>query len=291
MVDYRKDLPPSFYTVISPRWDNLLCPVKLDLNGGDVLHRLSMQAIDWAIKFEKYSQEWFLAREIFRAQLKAHKVGPGNYCRYWQATPLGDWWCGDNVMSRDQSIPMIIAMGMFEMYDELREFKRELERRGYTNTVINNEPGTHKHPDLATPAIWGMIDRALGEKTEWVEIGDRYMLADSKLIEKLANPPWTEWVARDGYYKDSLGIKWPKWKKVKEYAWEPELQGDPVNSTLIHMQSQYHHEMTSTARKARRLYAKRSYYRQTWKNYWIRPKDPQCRFDLLYAPYLDKLGV
>lgn len=260
--------------------DENLCPLKPDQNGGDVLHRIGLQAIEWWLRTTDNLAMRAVAQKQFESQLYLHYKGNGNFCRYHKATRSGSWWTYPTTMSRDQSIPIIAACGLYRMDVWTDRIYEGLKQRGgfYTNTTINNQPGTQKVPDCATPQIWAMLDRAKGIifHSGSITDGDRLELADSKVICAMTSPPkvWLPWpISRWSY---PMG--------------KPVLHSDPINKTVVLLFNKMTWE-TRDAQLARQIYAKKGRVLESWDAYWNRgPSDVQCPFDKFFKPYIASLG-
>lgn len=259
--------------------DAELCPLKPDQNGGDVLHRIGLQAIEWHLKTKDNPSLHNMARKQFKKQLVLHYHGSGNYCRYWQATSLGNWWTYPTTMSRDQMWPVVIGCALFNLQNELEAIYEGLKLRGgfFTNTTVNNKPGTQKIPDLATPQFWALLDKARGYKNSGsIKDGDRLEYLDSKLICARTSPP-------------KIWLPWP-WSKWSYPAGKPVLHSDPINKTVTLLYNKIRGGESSNAKRARQIYAAKGRVVESWLAYWIRPGDTQCPFDKFFLPYVAALG-
>lgn len=262
-----------------PWWDEYKCPVKPDQNGGDVLHRCGLQAFEWWLKTQDNKRLRRKAKDAFQQQLYVHSKGNGNYARHWK----DGWWNSDRVFSRDQSIPIIIACGLFGLTEHLEEIYQGLKantRDGisfYPNTMINGKPDSEKIADIVTPQIWALFDRAKGFRTPTGSIcdGDRAELADSHVVISRTAPP-------------KIWIPWPVSKWTYPLG-KPQLHNDPINKTMILLFNKVTYE-TRDAQLARQIYAKKGRVWESWKKYWIRDGDPQCPFHEVFEPYVKALG-
>lgn len=272
--------------VSSPYWDDAYCPLKPDKNGGDVLHRIGLQAIEAYWKTLPHPTQAMQFRDIFRTQLVLHHVGNGNFKRYYKATKAGDWWTKHNVMSRDQLTPIVIACGLWRFDSWLETIEKGLKSRNYffTNTMINGKPGSSKTPDIAGPAFLALLDRAKGYPfaTPAIALGDKEELAGTHLILTQTAPP-------------KLWLPWP-FNKWHFPLGGPKLHKDPVNKTLVLLFNKWTFE-TPDARQARILYAKKGRVWESWVRYWVRYNrartkiiDPQCPFHLAFKEFIDTLG-
>ncbi len=153
--------------------DRFLKPNK---DGGDGLHRFSMCGLIDAILLT--GNEWVSAQRQFNAAIDKFKVG-GMFRRFYRPTVAGDWWLETGI-SPDQWRPLIAACGQFKLYHRLAEFEKELKARNWwaTNYHKNGPERISKTmPDLAI-TLRGVIDRANGKKTCWVELNDRIALTE-----------------------------------------------------------------------------------------------------------------
>lgn len=280
-------------------WDGTLrVPLKENKDGGDALHRLSMQAIEWWLKLkvgphtDKADQLHEICRKIFQQQLEAHYIGEGNFRRYWQPTIVDgipqDWFCKDDVFSRDQSIPLIIALGLWGMTEWIYRIEEGLKAncKGgvcfYPNTRHNN-PNKKRQKwtgDIVTPQIWGLIDKAKGlynssraKAGDWAELADSKLLEAEKLAGQMSHPKiWNPF---------SRKFVYPRGKYVFRH-------GDPVNKTLILLYNKVIGE-SKQAREARIRYCNTGNVFEYWEKYWVRPGDPQCPFHVGFRPYIYNL--
>lgn len=101
----------------------------------------------------------------FMRLLTLLQVSPGVFVRH------PDHYNDPNDFSRDQTVPLILAMGAMEEYDSLRQLLKQQIKR-YT---------LYQNNDLATPQDWGYYIRAL---RVWylypvLLVGDLFMLTNS----------------------------------------------------------------------------------------------------------------
>lgn len=285
-------------------WDELKCPLKPVAKnkawgggpGGDVLHRCGLQAIEWFFKTKDNPSLRQEARKAFVAQLEAHYLGHGNFCRYYDALfyqgELHTWFTKENVMSRDQMIPIVIACGLYELDEWLRNIEKGLRNRNrfFTNTMVNNNPGTQKLPDYAGPSFMALLHRAKRDyDNPDIGIGDAEEYTGSLINAaecarpKLRIPFITGWRV---YLKvvplPIIGWKWhlPLGKK--------KLHADPINKTLVLWYNKNTKE-TSIGRSARKVYCDNVPVWDSWLEYWIRKGDPQCPFHLAFEELVKNL--
>lgn len=272
-------------------WDSLKVPLKINGDGGDCLHRLSLQAIEWYLNCQKPEFKHLapLAQKVFEEQLRAHFIGNGNFRRYWRPSKVDgieqNWFCKDDVFSRDQSIPLIIALGLWEKTRWVEEIERGLRSRQkggicfYPNTRHNN-PNVKKKKavgDIVTPQIWGLIDKAKGmHDTGSIKNGDLAELADSmalcaqKKAGELSHPKiWHPFKNKFVYPRGKYEFR----------------HGDPVNKTMILLYNKIIGE-SGNAKKARHIYCDLGSPYHWWLAYWLRPSDPQCPFHVAFASYV-----
>lgn len=290
-------------------WDSLGCPQKPDQNSGDLVHRCGTQALELylataddpnnpAVASGRNARLRSSARRMFTEQLKAHYCGDGNFKRGHSVTFLHHdpnrplvWPTWDRVFSRDQSIAVIIGCAVFGMVEWIDRIEKGLDKRGgfYTNRVINGQPDSDKTPDLATPPIYGLLDRARGIRkiNGRIQLGDDFELADSRLLEATHARPkvWD-----------------PFFKKWRFPLGRNKLHGDPVNKTLVLLYT----KMTIESRNgelARQIYASKIDVWGSWLKYWdrgvavkrngrmeVESGDPQCPFHLFFEPFIHALG-
>lgn len=291
-------------------WDQLGCPSKPDNGNGDLIHRCGLQAIELylatgddpknpKIATGRNARLRSSARLMFVEQLKAHYLGNGNFKRghspvYLHNDPnqLLEWPTWDRVFSRDQSITILIACGLFGLKNWIEQIEKGLASRSgfYTNRITNGDPDSDKTPDLATPPIYALIDRALGrhKQTGRIELGDHVELADSRLLESTLCKP-------------KVWIPWPVSKWTYPFG-QNKHHGDPVNKTLVLLYAKMTFE-TRQGQLARQVYASKIPIWNSWLKYWDRGTavkengvwkvtggDPQCPFHLFFKPYIDALG-
>lgn len=92
--------------------------------------------------------------------------GDGNYRRH----PTKGWASQCDVMSRDQSEPLILALGKFNSRRRLKEYALGLLKRGgfMTNKRINGDTTDHKKiPDTALPQTLANLIRAFNFWPMW----------------------------------------------------------------------------------------------------------------------------
>lgn len=264
-------------------WDENKVPIKPDGNAGDALHRVGLQWIEWWLRSRENPEWWEPLKNEIETQARLFHLGQGDFARYYKAINENTWWMR-NCFSRDQSIPIIIGFGLWGMYDWVDMIYNGLKLRNgfYTNTVINNKPGTQKIPDFATKAIWGLLDKAKGfDKSGSINDGDIDELIGSYLIRMKASKPkiWIPWPIKEWWYP--LG--------------EAEHHSDPVNKTMILIFNKILNKESDTAKNARIVYATAEFknynlVEYSWKKYWNRKTDIQCPFDKFFMPYVKALA-
>lgn len=245
--------------------------LKPNQDGGDALHRFGMCGIHDAITL---GAGWESARMAFAYKLDQFYFDK-HYHRFYRAT-FTDWWMKVGV-SADQLRPVIVALGLFNLQNKLDEIEHYLKIHNWwaTNTYVNGPERIKKLlPDHAF-TLRGVIDRARGQKTKWVEMNDRIALAEVFVKKTI-----TETKSSLASWGFPLGV--------------PKHDGDPTNRIALMVQSQHCLESarTSTAEKARKMYMQieialpdkftennqihiKSYAKYSWRKYWFRSGDPQ----------------
>lgn len=115
--------------VIEPNIDEhgLIVHNKEQWGGGDTAQRVGMWFYGMALAFPE--QELRTAINFTRMRSKLER-SPGNYSRHTEVPGAPGWYTDVNDFSRDQSIPLLVAMGKLMLRDSLSEFAQATWNRG-----------------------------------------------------------------------------------------------------------------------------------------------------------------
>lgn len=263
--------------------------LKPNQDGGDALHRYGMCGMSDAITLK--GPEWINAQREFAYKIDQFYFD-GHYHRFYRPT-FTDWWMKVGV-SPDQLRSVIAALGLFKLWDELDEIEHYLRIHKWwaTNTYVNGPERVKKLlPDHAF-TLRGVIDRARGQKTKWVEMNDRIALAEVTIKTNLT---CAKGKARIPIKKRKI-VNWTYKEEFVRWHFplgRPKHDADPTNRVVLMVQSQYcdPEAKTSTAAKARKMYGNAkiivptpdlknynevNYAHHSWTKYWVRPTDRQC---------------
>jgi len=123
-------------------------------DGGDTTQRLGMLAYALADLNANRTRLWF------KAQLGRLECGLGRYRRH---VAEGLWTHDEWIMSRDQSVALVIAMGRLGLVRELARFTLGyILRLGFATNLHRNHgaPGLKVPDHMTFPHFWGMFLRA-----------------------------------------------------------------------------------------------------------------------------------
>jgi hypothetical protein len=95
--------------------------------GGDTAQREGMWSYGMALAFPEKCAE---IRERFERSLQLLERSPGNYSRHTLVPGAPDWYADASDFTRDQSIPLVAAMGRLKMRDRLKAFFDANLKRG-----------------------------------------------------------------------------------------------------------------------------------------------------------------
>ena len=132
----------------------------------------------------------------FDKQLSALRSARSEWVRHPDAT---EWYGQPGTMSRDNSIPLLVAMGFFAAYSDLTKmflgkFIDDILCRGgfFWNTKKIGQTDGWKIPDFAGPVFWGAMIRA--EKTWYLWpllwVTDLFMVVSSciRVVKSFVDP-------------------------------------------------------------------------------------------------------
>lgn len=179
------DFDPSYYErLITPYKDSYQLIVQKDLDGGDTAHRIGIYYLGLYLIFKENTVYLQKIKNDFKNDLNKIKIGSGEFVRH---PDKSKWYSNPKNFSRDQTTPLIIAMGFF---DEKKDIKSNLVSLllnfgFYPNDLKNwsNEQKTFPNDfnDIASPVDFGHYIRALNyEKLKlFLYFSDSVLLANS----------------------------------------------------------------------------------------------------------------
>lgn len=129
---------------------------------------------------------------VLKKRILAHKIGPAAYVRRpnpqpWRASEM-QWMGRLNTTTGDQVRPIVVAMGLLNMKDELKELAWALFKRAgfYWNTrdTGNKRENKFQMPGWSGPEHWNLFIRALWPRSNFLV---KLMLLPGDLIAFFAN--------------------------------------------------------------------------------------------------------
>jgi hypothetical protein len=156
--------PPSYYEeIVSSYRDQYGLIVQQDKDGGDASHRIGVYYYGLHLIYKDDATSQKEVKEKFNKDLDKIKIGPGQFVRHPDPKK---WYSDPRNFTRDQTTPLVIAMGAFDRKDDLwSNFKNLVKNWGfYPNDLKNwtNEPKSlpFDYNDIAGIADYGTYIRS-----------------------------------------------------------------------------------------------------------------------------------
>jgi hypothetical protein len=168
MVPCQIEQPAYYYQLTEPYRDKfgLITQTDATMDGGDAAHRTGVFYYGMYLNFKEDKAKLKAVKTRFLEDLNKLRIDRGRYVRHPDSEK---WYSNPNNFSRDQTTPLIIALGAFGETDEITANFSELisSYSFYPNKLKNWTNEEKKLPldyrDIAGPSDWGMFIRALNE--------------------------------------------------------------------------------------------------------------------------------
>jgi hypothetical protein len=160
--------PAYYYQMQEPYRDKFGLITQLDeaMDGGDAAHRTGIFYYGMYLLYEHDSRQLKKIKKRFLADFRKLKVAPGRYVRHPDSEK---WYSNPDNFSRDQTVPIVIALGAFgETAEITANFSYIISSFSfYPNKLKNwtNEEKKlpHDYRDIAVFSDYGMYIRALND--------------------------------------------------------------------------------------------------------------------------------
>lgn len=178
--------PPAYYfQMVEPYRDKfgLITQTDPSMDGGDAAHRTGVFYYGMYLQYKNNPEDLKKVKTSFLADFNKLRVGPGQYVRHPDSTM---WYSNPENFSRDQTTPLVIALGAFQETTELTaNFKKLIDSHSFYPNKLKNWTNEEKifpfdYRDIAGPSDWGMYIRALKKQeyypalylTDWQLFGN-----------------------------------------------------------------------------------------------------------------------
>lgn len=157
-------VPPAHYEQMVENYrDKFGLIVQSDLDGGDAAHRVGVYYFGLYLIYKDNKVIVQDLKNKFEKELSKIKVDTGKYIRH---PDTGKWYSNPQNFSRDQTTPLVYALGVYEQHAELEEnFKHLIKNRGFYPNDLKNWNNAKKsfpedYNDIAFMGDYGNYIRA-----------------------------------------------------------------------------------------------------------------------------------
>lgn len=173
--------PAYYYQMVEPFRDKWGLITQKDFDGGDASHRTGLFYLGLYLNYQDDDNVVKIIKKDFLKDLKKLKVDEGTFIRHPDPNM---WYSNPGNFSRDQTTPLIVALGVFGEKDEIKaNFKNLIYNYGFYPNTLKNWTNQKKvfpldFQDFAAFSDYGAYIRALDYKFLYPVL----MLTDAQLL-------------------------------------------------------------------------------------------------------------
>ena len=197
MLDCSISQPPAiYYEMINPYRDKFGLITQKDFDGGDASHRTGLFYLGLYLNYKEDENKVIAIQKRFEEDLKKIEYKKGHFVRHPDPTK---WYSNPKNFSRDQTTPLIVALGFLNKKDSVYENMIQLiESFGFYPNILKNWTNKEKvfpldYRDFAGLSDWGAYIRAL----EWKWAYPYLLISDTQLFGSSLIRLWFSHVDQD----------------------------------------------------------------------------------------------
>lgn len=198
MIDLCATPPPAiyYYQMVQPYRDKFNLITQKDFDGGDSAHRTGLFYLGLYLNYKDDSKVIVQIKKDFEKDLSKLEYKKGHFVR----NPDPDqWYSNPKNFSRDQTTPLIVALGVLDKKDIVFENMIQLiETFGFYPNSLKNWTNKQKvfpldFRDFAGLSDWGAYIRAL----DWKWAYPYLLISDTQLLGSTIIRLWFSHVDQD----------------------------------------------------------------------------------------------
>lgn len=198
MVDFCSTPPPMeyYYQMVEPFRDKFGLITQKDFDGGDSAHRTGLFYLGLYLNYKDDGQVLVEIKKDFDKDLAKLEYRKGHFVRHPDESK---WYSNPKNFSRDQTTPLIVALGAFGEKENVRENMDQLIGTfGFYPNSLKNWTNKEKvfpldYRDFAGMSDWGAYVRALDLKWAYPYL----LISDAQLLGSSVIRVWFSHVDQD----------------------------------------------------------------------------------------------